>query len=175
MFHIGAWPDAKVQHLKALWDRGLSASKIAAEMGVTRNTVIGKASRLGWTRAKAPPTPEEIQAQIEKRRARQKLYERKRERPITYRLRVFITSQPYAETKTMEYREPLNLTLADLTMKDGRPVECRFITNDDLANATYCAHPVDSETSWCRHHRLRLQPPKGWIAPAMAPKIAVAA
>ena len=70
---------------------------------------------------------------------------------------------------------PLNLTIEDLTFNDGRPVECRFITNEDLANATYCGNPVDGGCSWCAHHRMILQPPKGWIAPANAPKIAVAA
>jgi GcrA cell cycle regulator len=42
------WSDRRVEQLKKLWEAGLSASQIAAELGhVTRNAVIGKVHRLG--------------------------------------------------------------------------------------------------------------------------------
>jgi GcrA cell cycle regulator len=43
-----SWTDDRVELLKKLWQDGLSASQIAAELGgVTRNAVIGKVHRLG--------------------------------------------------------------------------------------------------------------------------------
>jgi GcrA cell cycle regulator len=43
-----SWTDERVETLKKLWQDGLSASQIAAELGgVTRNAVIGKVHRLG--------------------------------------------------------------------------------------------------------------------------------
>src|SRR4051812_12491117 len=50
------WTDDRVEQLKKLWEAGLSASQIAAELGnVTRNAVIGKVHRLGLSgRAKSP-------------------------------------------------------------------------------------------------------------------------
>ena len=43
-----SWTDERVELLKKLWQDGLSASQIAAELGgVTRNAVIGKVHRLG--------------------------------------------------------------------------------------------------------------------------------
>jgi GcrA cell cycle regulator len=57
------WTDERVELLKKLWTDGLSASRIAAELGgITRNAVIGKVHRLGLAgRAKspssAPPRP----------------------------------------------------------------------------------------------------------------------
>ena len=44
-----SWTDERVELLKKLWNQGLSASQIAAELGggVTRNAVIGKVHRLG--------------------------------------------------------------------------------------------------------------------------------
>src|SRR5712691_3413217 len=50
------WTDERVELLKKLWADGLSASRIAAELGgVTRNAVIGKVHRLGLSgRAKTP-------------------------------------------------------------------------------------------------------------------------
>lgn len=56
MTEAGAWTDERVELLKKLWNDGLSASQIAAELGnVTRNAVIGKVHRLGLSgRAKTP-------------------------------------------------------------------------------------------------------------------------
>lgn len=50
------WTDERVELLKKLWNDGLSASQIAAELGcITRNAVIGKVHRLGLSgRTKAP-------------------------------------------------------------------------------------------------------------------------
>ena len=43
-----SWTYERVEKLKQLWEEGLTASRIAAELGeVTRNAVIGKAHRLG--------------------------------------------------------------------------------------------------------------------------------
>lgn len=45
---IPTWTDERVDLLRRLWEEGLSASQIAAQLGgVTRNAVIGKVHRLG--------------------------------------------------------------------------------------------------------------------------------
>ena len=42
------WPHNRVEQLKKLWEAGLSARQIAAELGnISRNAVIGKVHRLG--------------------------------------------------------------------------------------------------------------------------------
>jgi GcrA cell cycle regulator len=50
------WTDERVELLKKLWADGLSASRIAVELGgITRKAVIGKVHRLGLSgRAKTP-------------------------------------------------------------------------------------------------------------------------
>lgn len=49
------WTDERVGQLRSLWDQGLSASKIAEQLGdVTRNAVIGKAHRLGLAKRPSP-------------------------------------------------------------------------------------------------------------------------
>src|SRR5579872_634973 len=55
---VMTWSDDRVEQLKKLWEAGLSASQIAAELGnVTRSAVIGKVHRLGLSgRAKSPST-----------------------------------------------------------------------------------------------------------------------
>lgn len=44
-----SWTDERVELLRKLWNEGLSASQVAAELGagITRNAVIGKIHRLG--------------------------------------------------------------------------------------------------------------------------------
>ncbi len=50
-----AWTDERIDQLKTLWEKGLTASQIAEELGgVSRNAVIGKAHRLGL---KSRPSP----------------------------------------------------------------------------------------------------------------------
>jgi GcrA cell cycle regulator len=50
-----AWTDERIDQLKAMWEKGMTASQIADELGgVSRNAVIGKAHRLGL---QARPSP----------------------------------------------------------------------------------------------------------------------
>lgn len=50
-----AWTDERIDQLKSLWEKGLTASQIADDLGgVSRNAVIGKAHRLGL---KSRPSP----------------------------------------------------------------------------------------------------------------------
>ncbi|MDQ3559688.1 MAG: GcrA cell cycle regulator, partial [Pseudomonadota bacterium] len=73
-----SWTDERVETLKRLWQEGLSASQIAAELGgVTRNAVIGKVHRLGLSGRGQPTTTIKRQRRAEQppqqaaRRARQ--------------------------------------------------------------------------------------------------------
>ncbi|MCC7394640.1 MAG: GcrA cell cycle regulator [Sphingomonadaceae bacterium] len=50
-----SWTDERIDTLRTLWEKGLTASQIAESLGgVSRNAVIGKAHRLGL---KARPSP----------------------------------------------------------------------------------------------------------------------
>jgi len=50
-----SWTDERIDRLKSMWEKGLTASQIADELGgVSRNAVIGKAHRLGL---KSRPSP----------------------------------------------------------------------------------------------------------------------
>ena len=77
-----SWTDERIDQLKALWTKGVTASQIAEELGgVSRNAVIGKAHRLGLQarpspvkanepapepKAKAKPAPARSAAPVEK-------------------------------------------------------------------------------------------------------------
>ena len=55
-----SWTDERIDQLKAMWEKGLTASQIADELGgVSRNAVIGKAHRLGLQSRPSPVWPNE--------------------------------------------------------------------------------------------------------------------
>jgi GcrA cell cycle regulator len=50
-----SWTDERIERLKSLWTKGMTASHIADELGgVSRNAVIGKAHRLGLQSRPSP-------------------------------------------------------------------------------------------------------------------------
>ncbi len=60
-----SWTDERIERLKDMWTRGMTASQIADDLGgVSRNAVIGKAHRLGL-QSRPSPKP---------RRGKQELY-----------------------------------------------------------------------------------------------------
>jgi len=55
-----AWTDERIDRLKTMWEKGLTASQIAEDLGgVSRNAVIGKAHRLGLQSRPSPVKPNE--------------------------------------------------------------------------------------------------------------------
>ncbi len=57
-----SWTDQRVEMLQKLWQEGLSASQIAAQLshGITRNAVIGKIHRLGLSNRVKPAGPSPV-------------------------------------------------------------------------------------------------------------------
>jgi GcrA cell cycle regulator len=50
-----SWTDERINELKTMWEKGMTASQIAEELGgVSRNAVIGKAHRLGLQSRPSP-------------------------------------------------------------------------------------------------------------------------
>jgi GcrA cell cycle regulator len=55
-----SWTDERIERLREMWTRGMTASQIADELGaVSRNAVIGKAHRLGLQSRPSPVKPNE--------------------------------------------------------------------------------------------------------------------
>src|SRR5579871_682417 len=61
--HGATWTDERIAQLKSCVEAGLTCSQIAAEIGVTRNAVIGKMSRLGLTKRRRKMAPREAKPQ----------------------------------------------------------------------------------------------------------------
>ncbi|MGP1354693.1 MAG: GcrA family cell cycle regulator [Parasphingopyxis sp.] len=65
-----AWTDERIDELKKMWEKGMTASQIAEKLGgVSRNAVIGKAHRLGL---KSRPSPVKAKSKAKKKPATKK-------------------------------------------------------------------------------------------------------
>ena len=54
MENNSVWDKKNLEKLKKLWDEGLPITKIGLELGVSRNSIAGKAHRLGLPKRNSP-------------------------------------------------------------------------------------------------------------------------
>ncbi len=146
------WTTAMVAELRWLLGQQVPYGAIARRLGVSRNAAIGKAKRLkisavGETAVADRPTeagePCDTTTVHSRRAARPDL-----ERcapPRAFRSEAI----PPAVSS-----DPLNLRMDQL-----RFYHCRYITNDDLREPTYCGRITAEGTSWCAYHLARVRAP----------------
>ena len=143
-----SWTDERVEALKRLWQEGLSASQIAAEIGgVTRNAVIGKVHRLGLSGRGQPTSTAKRQ-----RRSPQQAPRRPRQMVSYGNLALKIETEVVAETRPVPRRDvvvPISkrLTIEKLTEKtckwpEGDPTDpdFHFCGHDSLEGIPYCEY-----------------------------------
>lgn len=148
--HNGAWSDEREEQLRGLWAEGLlSCSQIAARIGGTRNSIIGKVHRLGLAgRAPVPPP---------KRRA-------SKQRPMRMTTSRFLMAagchpRPYADDPTIAQSAPLVLPPPDpccaTPLLDLAPHGCRWPAGEGTLEAPYlfCGAIAVEGSSYCRFHR----------------------
>ena len=56
------WDDVKLKQLEDLWKQGLPISKIGEKLGVSRNSIAGKAHRMGLPKRTSPISSENKQS-----------------------------------------------------------------------------------------------------------------
>jgi GcrA cell cycle regulator len=156
------WSDDRVEQLKKLWEAGLSASQIAAELGnVTRNAVIGKVHRLGLSgRAKSPSSSSSSSAAPRQRKARPAQHMMRVARPVSrgntalaHAFEVELEPDPVAYDNVVPMSQRLSLLeLSEATchwpIGDPASSEFFFCGGRALTGLPYCAH----------HSRIAYQP-----------------
>ena len=161
------WSDDRVEQLKKLWEGGLSASQIAAELGnVTRNAVIGKVHRLGLSgRAKSPSS-----AAPRPRKARPAQHMMRVARPVSrgntalaHVFEVELEPDPIAYDNVVPMSQRLSLLeLNEATchwpIGDPSSSEFFFCGGKALTSLPYCAH--HSRIAYQPAGDRRRQPPK---------------
>lgn len=125
------WPLERVERLKALNADGLSAERIARELGdVTRNAVIGKLRRMNIALASARS-------------------EARRQRPAPPRPRP-PAARP--EPVSITHDEPPSLAIPIAEIRDG---QCRWIAGEPTSECTCCGHKTQRGSSYCEFHHAR--------------------
>ena len=126
-----AWTHERIEKLRALWEEGHTASRIAAELGeVTRNAVIGKAHRLGLSGRMAS-----------KKQGSGVSIIRKKKISSTYSQKV-IELSPISD-------EPMNPT-SFLDIKDGL---CRWpLGEPEDSDFKFCGRSTNEGFVYCQSH-----------------------
>jgi GcrA cell cycle regulator len=137
---IETWTAERVEQLRSCIGTGLTCSQIAAEIGVSRNAVIGKIHRLGLSTGR----PAGAQARSSPPRARHP-------RATTQRrlLRLAFAQAPYSGEQAMleapvDSAHPCSLNeIAEHKCRwpigDPARADFAFCGNDAIAGFTYCA------------------------------------
>ena len=144
-----SWTDERVEILKRLWQEGLSASQIAAELGgVTRNAVIGKVHRLGLSGRGQPTTTIKRQRRPQAAAPRQRV----RQSVTVGNLALQADFEAFAETEPRPRRDVVvpiakRLTIEMLTERtckwpigDPGQADFHFCGNDSLDGVPYCEY-----------------------------------
>jgi len=154
-----SWDGERVELLRKLWQEGISASRIAAQLGagITRNAVIGKVHRLGLAGRAKPasssgaPRPRRV-ASVPTTQKTVAL------RGNTMMLREVVVAEEY---------EPAVLPRAvvipiseRVTITELRENMCRWPLGDPLTpEFRYCGTKCDPSASYCMPHgRMAYQP-----------------
>ena len=153
-----SWTDDRVEQLKKLWEAGLSASQIAAELGnITRNAVIGKVHRLGLSgRAKSPSSA----APRQRKAARPAQHMMRINRPVSrgntalaHAFDVEVEADPIAYDNVVPMSERLSL----LELNEST---CHWPVGDPgSADFFFCGGKALNSLPYCAHHsRVAYQP-----------------
>lgn len=129
------WTDEADSALSEKLSSGMSCSKIAQVMGISRNSVVGRVYRLRKTGKLAPrilPPPVVIR---DRRRVA-----RYRSRPYRRALPDRVRSEPLPEPENAGRVHILELGSSS----------CRWVTS--LAELLFCGRQVEPEKSYCRRH-----------------------
>lgn len=147
---IETWTEDRVERLKVLWADGRSASQIARELGdpVTRNSVIGKVSRLGLP-GRTPLTQARRyrSGPVSHAEKLRRAHERATLNAILKAERAAKRIEA-ASIQLVELPPPaefLGLTFAELKRRD-----CRYPRGEG-ANVRFCGQRAKEISSYCSH------------------------
>jgi GcrA cell cycle regulator len=142
------WTDERIELLKQHFEAGLSCREIAADIGVSRNAVIGKLSRLNLTRSRA----------VEDRRLERSLAPARAPRAVP-RLQYEMLATIYGETGAPVVAGPIDDAnrCSLLELSENR---CRWpISTPGADDFCFCGNSAADGQSYCAgHSRLAYRP-----------------
>jgi GcrA cell cycle regulator len=145
------WTDERIELLKKLHADGLSASKMAAQIGgVSRNAVIGKILRLnlgaigGGVKLGSGARMHAVKPMTRSAR----IPKAKPDPKAIADLNKIIDRAPPPVVDRIAAPKSFEMKLTELSDSIR---ECRWPTGEH-AEMKFCGHPVQAEKSWCPYH-----------------------
>ena len=139
------WTTKMTVRMIELWQGGMSAAKIAKEIGIeTRNAVIGKVHRMGLQRNK-PSKPTVIKVRVHVRKA---------ERLKTAGIKI-VPIKPVIRAPKRIAKPPKSVTGSTPRLWTTRKMgECAFPVSGDGAEVYSCCEPVHTTLKfpYCKEH-----------------------
>jgi len=134
--HAATWTSERVAQLRGCIGTGLSCSQIAAEIGVSRNAVIGKMNRLGLSRPKTVLAREPQQ------------------RRGAWRPRIVTQHQILMELPWEPLAEPISIANGrGCSLLELSPGQCRWPINEPgAADFCFCGSKQVEGLSYCVGH-----------------------
>ncbi|MFK4486307.1 GcrA family cell cycle regulator [Bradyrhizobium sp. USDA 336] len=144
------WTDERIELLKQHFEAGLSCREIAADIGVSRNAVIGKLSRLNLTRGRT----------VDDRKVQDKGLAPARMRKAVPRLQYEMLATIYGETDAPVFAGPIDEAnrCSLLELSENR---CRWpISTPGADDFCFCGNTAPDGQPYCPgHSRLAYRPP----------------
>jgi GcrA cell cycle regulator len=143
------WTVERLELLKIHFDAGLSCREIAAEIGVSRNAVIGKLSRLNLTRDKAGREP--LVLKTKPKSTTQSTTARPRREPapkLRYQLLKALRAEPSPPSRDEQIHNGHCCTLFELSNQ-----RCRWpISTPGAVDFCFCGNPPVEGMPYCVGH-----------------------
>ncbi|MDA9496665.1 GcrA family cell cycle regulator [Bradyrhizobium sp. DASA03005] len=144
------WTDERIELLKQHFEAGLSCREIAADIGVSRNAVIGKLSRLNLTRGRT----------VDDRKVQDRGQAPARLRKAVPRLQYEMLATIYGETDAPVLAGPIDEAnrCSLLELSENR---CRWpISTPGADDFCFCGNAAPDGQPYCAgHSRLAYRPP----------------
>jgi GcrA cell cycle regulator len=144
------WTDERIALLKNHFLAGLSCREIAADIGVSRNAVIGKLTRLNLTRGNS---------NRDERRAERKSSDRPHGRNASPRQQYAMLALIYGESESSIDNEPIDESNRCSLLELGEN-KCRWpISNPGAEDFCFCGNASPERQPYCPpHSRLAYRP-----------------
>jgi GcrA cell cycle regulator len=147
-----SWDGERVEILRKLWQEGISASRIAAQLGagITRNAVIGKVHRLGLS-GRAKPAASTSAPRPKRAVASHSIQKTVALRGNTVMLREVVIA---AEYEPVVMPEAVVIPISErVTIMELRESMCRWPLGDPLSpEFRYCGTKCDPAQPYCIPH-----------------------
>jgi GcrA cell cycle regulator len=164
MTEIGmSWTDERVETLRKLWQDGMSASQIAAELGhgISRNAVIGKVHRLGLSGRVKAPSSAAPRARNRDRDREARFAPPRPPQPMVQGANALAYSpKPHPAPAPRQAEEVVVPISERVTILELREAMCRWPLGDPSnSEFRYCGAKSPQGVSYCAYHsRIAYQP-----------------